>query len=74
MQQVFDPHTTEGKGKVFMKKARRAKNEVGERTKSKQRDKMETENAKPEKRNLSELPLRALICRINHCCQSIIFE
>ena len=74
MQQFFDPHTTEGKVKVIIKKARRAKNEVGKRSKSKQFDKIETENGKPGKPNLNKLPLRAPICRINHCCQSIIFE
>ena len=57
-----------------MKKARRAKNEVGKRSKLKQLDNIETENGKKEKRNLSKLPLRALIHRINHCCQSIISE
>ena len=62
MQQFFDPHTTEGKVKVIIKKARRAKNEVGKRSKSKQLDKTETENDKPAKRNLNELTLGALVC------------
>ena len=39
-QQFFDPHTTEGKVKVIIKKARRAKKEVGKRSKSKQLDKI----------------------------------
>ena len=39
-QQFFDPHTTEGKVKVIIKKARRAKKEVGKRSKSKQVDKI----------------------------------
>ena len=30
------------------------------------------ENGNPGTRNLSKWPLRALTCRINHCCQSII--
>ena len=74
MQQFFDPRTTKGKVKVIIQNARRAKNEVSKRNKSKQLDKIETENGKPGKRNLNKLPLRALICRINHCCQSIISE
>ena len=49
-----------------MKKVRRAKNKVVKRSKSKQLDKIETENDKPGKRNLNKLPLRALIRRINH--------
>ena len=73
-QQFLDPHTTEGKVKVIIKKARRAKNKVGKRSKSKQLDKIETENGKPGKRNLTKLPLRALIHRIIHCCQSITSE
>ena len=73
-QQLFDPHTTEGKVKVIIKKARRAKNKVGKRSKSKQLDKIETENGKPGKRNLNKLPVRVLIRRINHCCQSITSE
>ena len=73
-QQLFDPHTTEGKVKVIIKKARRAKSKVGKRSKSKQLDKIETENGKPGKRNLTELPLRALIHRIIYCCQSITSE
>ena len=73
-QHFFDPHTTEGKVKVIIKKARRVKNEVSKRIKLKQLDKIETENGKPGKRNLNKLPLRALIRRINHCCQSIISE
>ena len=60
--------------KVIIKKARRAKNEVGRRSKSKQLDKIETENDKPGKRNPNKLPLRVLIRRINHCCQNIISE
>ena len=40
MQQVFDSHTTEGKVKVIIKVVRRAKNEVGKRSKSKQLDKV----------------------------------
>ena len=68
------PHTPEGKVKVVIKKSRRAKNEAGKRSKSKQLDKIETENDKPGKRNLNKLPLRALIRRINHCSQSIISE
>ena len=48
--------------------ARRAKNEDGKRSKSKQLDKIETENGKTGKCNLNKIPLRALICRINHCC------
>ena len=39
-QEFFDPHTTGGKVKVIIKMARRAKNEVGKRSKSKQRDKI----------------------------------
>ena len=74
MQQYFDPHTTEGKVKVIIKKARRAKNKVGKRSKSKQLDKIETENGKPGKGNLNELPLTALIRRINHYCRIIISE
>ena len=74
MQQFFDPHTTEGKVKVIIKKARRAKDEVGKRSKSNQLDKIETENGIPGKRNLNKLSLRALIRRINKCCQSIICE
>ena len=50
------------------------KNEAGKRSKSKQVDKIETENSKPGKCNLNKLPLRALISRINHCCQSIISD
>ena len=73
MQQLFDPHIPEGKVKVI-KKARMAKNEAGKRSKSKQVDKIETENSKPGKCNLNKLPLRALISRINHCCQSIISD
>ena len=65
-QQSFDPHTTKQKVKVIIKKARRAKNEVGKRSKSKQLDKIETENGKPRKSNLNKLPLRALIRRISH--------
>ena len=38
-----------------------AKNEDGKRSKSKQHDKIETENGKPGKRNLNKLPLRVLI-------------
>ena len=34
--QFFDPHTTEGKIKVIIKKARRVKNDVGKRSKSRQ--------------------------------------
>ena len=45
--------------------ARRAKNEVGKKSKLTQLDKTETENGKPGKRNANKLPLRALICRIN---------
>ena len=71
-QQFFDPHRTEGKVKVITKNARRDKNEVATRSKSKQLDKIETENSKLGKRNLNKLSLRALIRRINHCCQSII--
>ena len=71
---IFDPHTTKGKVKVIIKKARMTKNEDGKRSKSKQLDKIETENGKPGKRNLNKLPLRVLICRINHCCQSIVSE
>ena len=52
--------------------ARRAKNEVGKTSNSKQLDKIETENCKPGKRFLNKIALRALICRINHCCQSMI--
>ena len=70
---IFDPHITEGKVKVI-KMARRAKSEVGKRSKSKQLDKIETENGKPGKRNLSKLPLRTIIRSFNHCCQSIISE
>ena len=65
---ICDPHTTEGKVKVIIKKARRAKNKVGKRSKSKQLNKIEIENGKSGKSNLNKLP----ICRINHCCQSII--
>ena len=71
---IFDPHITEGKVKVFIKMARRAKSKVGKRSKSKQLDKIETENGKPGKRNLSKLPLRTIIRSFNHCCQSIISE
>ena len=74
MQQYFDPHTTEGKVKVIIKKARRAKSEVRKRSKSKQLDKIETENSKLGKRNLNKLSLRALIRRINHYCRGIISE
>ena len=77
MQQFFDPHTTEGKVKVIIKKARRAKKKVGKRSKSKQLDMIEIENVEPGNNNLNNLnigALRAPICRINHCCQSIIFE
>ena len=74
MQQFFDPHTTERKVKVIIKKARRAKDEVVKRSKSNQLDKIETENGIPGKRNLNKLSLRALIRRINKCCQSIICE
>ena len=63
-------HTTAGKVKVIIKKARRAKSEVGKRSKSKQLDKIKRENGKPGKRSLKKIPLRALIRRINHCCQS----
>ena len=72
MEQSFDPHTTKVKVKVIIQKARRANNGVVKRSKPKQLEKIETENGKPGKRNLSELPLRALICRINYGCQSII--
>ena len=65
---IFDPHTTEGKVKVIIKKARRAKNEVGKRSKSKQPNEIEIENGKSGKSNLNKLS----IYRINHCCQSII--
>ena len=71
---ICDPHTTEGKVKVIIKKARRAKNEVGRISKSKQFDKIGTENGKPGKRNRNKLPLRALICRINPCCKRFISE
>ena len=74
MQQFFDPHTTERKIKVIIKKARRAKDEVVKRSKSNQLDKIETENGITGKRNLNKLSLRALIRRINKCCQSIICE
>ena len=70
----FHPHATKGKVKVIICNAKRAKNEAGKRSKSKQLDKTETENGKPGKRNLSKSPLRVLICRINHCCQSNISE
>ena len=46
---IFDPHTTKGKVKVIIKKSRRAKNEVGKRSVSKQLDKIETESGKPGK-------------------------
>ena len=39
---------------------------MGKRSKSKQLDKIETENDKPGKRNLNKLPLKAIIRRINH--------
>ena len=58
---IFDPHTTERKVKVLIKKARRAKNEVGKISKPKQLDKIETENGKPGKRNFNKLPFRAQI-------------
>ena len=74
MEQSFDPHTTQVKVKVIIQKARRANNGVVKRSKPKQLEKIETENGKPGKPNLSELPLRALICRINYGCQSIISE
>ena len=45
--------------KVIIKKARRAKNKVGKRSKSKQLDKIETENGKPWKRYFNKLPLKA---------------
>ena len=56
----------------IIKKARRAKKEVGKRSKSKQPDKTEVENGKPGTRNLNKWPLRRLIRRTNHYCQSII--
>ena len=74
MEQFFDPRTTKREVKVIIQKDRRAKNEVVKRSKSKQRDKIKTEKGKPGKRNLNKLPLRVLIRRINHCCQSIISE
>ena len=74
MEQFFDPRTTKREVKVIIQKDRRAKNEVVKRSKSKQLDKIKTENGKPGKRNLNKLPLRVLIRRINHCCQSIISE
>ena len=58
MLEFFDPHTTAWKVKVIIKKIRRAQNEVGKRSESKQFDKIETENGKPSKRNLNKLPLR----------------
>ena len=60
--------------KVIIKKASRAKNEVGKRSKWKKLDRAETQNGKPGKHNLNKRPLRALIRRINKCCQSIIPE
>ena len=74
MEQFFDPRTTKREVKVIIQKDRRAKNEVVKRSKSKQLDKIKTENGKPGKRNLNKLPLRVLIRRINHFCQSIISE
>ena len=56
----------------IIKKARRAKKEVGKRSKSKEPDKIETENEKPGTRSLNKWPLRVLIGKINHFCQSII--
>ena len=41
-----------------MESIKRAQNEVGKRSESKQFDKIETENGKPSKRNLNKLPLR----------------
>ena len=63
------------KSKSYYQKARRAKNEVGKTSKSKQLDKIKTENGKPGKRNLNKLPLSALIRRMNQCFRvSIISE
>ena len=56
----------------IIKKARRAKKEVGKRSQSKQPDKVETENEKLGTSNLNKWPFRILIHRINHSCQSII--
>ena len=58
----------------IIKKARRAKKEVGKRSKSKEPDKIETENEKPGTRSLNKWPLRVLIGKINHFCQSIILS
>ena len=57
-QQFFDPHTTKGKVKFIIKKARRAKNEVGKRSKLKQLDIIETENGKPDKGNLNKFTFK----------------
>ena len=56
----------------IIKKARKAKKELRTRNKLKQPDKIETENRKPGTCTLNKWPLRALIYRTNHCCQSII--
>ena len=56
----------------IIQRARRAKKGVGKRSKSKQPDNIEMENGKPGTCNLNKQLLRALIRRINHCCQSII--
>ena len=58
----------------IIKKARRAKEEVGKKTKSKQSDKTEVENGKPGTHNLNRWPLRALIWRTSHCYHSIILS
>ena len=50
--QYFDSDTTKYKVRII-EKARRAKKEVGKRSKSKQPDKIETENGKPGTRKVS---------------------
>ena len=58
----------------IIKKARKAKKEVGKRSKLKQPDKIEMENEKSGTRNLIKWLLRVLIRRINYSCQSIILS
>ena len=57
----------------IVKKARRAKKEVGKKSKSKQRGSiLEAENGKPGSHNLNKWSLRVLLRRTNHYCDSII--
>ena len=66
-QQYFDSDTTEYEVRLIIEKARRAKKELGKRSKLKQPHKTETEKQKPGTCNFNKSLLR-----INHCCLSII--